>query len=256
MDKENNELAFVIVDFIDYYRPETGTFENVPGMLDRKNRHYLQELIRRLIEIDYQVRLCLVDASNYQDPQNRKRIVLFIARHDVKLPDAAVLAPSPLPKRTVRDALGDLERIEPVHGSGFVMVNDRRVSDHNVESTDLPGRYEKKRMYGSDSNRSNSISDKASTDWTELVVDSQASTILRQRPVVHYSGRRCLTVRERARLQSFPDDYRFCGTHDARKDQIGNAVPVGLAEAIGLAFMRESYEVYPPDEEQLNGVTY
>jgi site-specific DNA-cytosine methylase len=117
-------------------------------------------------------------------------------------------------KKTVEDAIGDFVDLPPVHGSGFVkLANNTMVSDHLKQGTAVK------------------------TECDQLKEDQQAGTVIRRKQIRHYSHHRGLTVRERARLQDFPDDYVFCGSVGERFDQIGNAVPVGLAYAVGKSLM-------------------
>jgi DNA (cytosine-5)-methyltransferase 1 len=89
----------------------TATYENVPGLvLMKKHRKYLRQIVLELLEIGYQVRYCIMNASEYGDPQYRNRLFLFVARNDIPLPNV----PSPthgeglLPKLTVRQVIGFL----------------------------------------------------------------------------------------------------------------------------------------------------
>ena len=61
---------------------------------------------------------------------------------------------------------------------------------------------------------------------------------MKQTERCHPLETRPLNVREYARIQTFPDDWQFCGKMDAQYKQIGNAVPVNLAAAIGRAIIR------------------
>jgi DNA (cytosine-5)-methyltransferase 1 len=216
-DIKNNKLAYDWFLFVKQFLPRTASFENVSGILRSENVHYVERIVSDLLALGYQVRVCLVDASDYGVPQARSRVFLFASLNDSKLADV----PTPThgvegkpKKKTVEDAIGDFVDLPPVHGSGFVkLANNTMVSDHLKQGTAVK------------------------TECDQLKEDQQAGTVIRRKQIRHYSHHRGLTVRERARLQDFPDDYVFCGSVGERFDQIGNAVPVGLAYAVGKSLM-------------------
>jgi len=193
-DISNNNLTFAFVDAVELYRPRTATFENVTGMLStddnakrrgglKCNRSYLQRLIRRLVVMDYQVRVTVLDASDYGDAQNRKRVVLFAARHGVCLPD--VPAPTHRDngndglerKRVVddEDVLGNLADIDLVSEGEFVIIPNepRRIYDH------FPSEQCFAKALGT-----------ARSEKQKLVKGSRAGTILCKKPVEHYCQER------------------------------------------------------------------
>lgn len=192
--------------------------ENVTGMMKPPHPAYLRKVIADLLLLDYQVRLCCVDAGRYGDPQQRNRVILFASKRGCKLPDFPKETHGDEPKqakKTVQDALSSLEQIPPAEdGSDHAELADGTVVwNHNAESTRLRKDVEK------------------------LVRDGVAKTVRRRNAIKHYSLNRCLTVRERARLQSFPDPYRFFGTTAEQSDQVGNAVPINLAYAVAKSAM-------------------
>lgn len=81
----------------------------------------------------------------------------------------------------------------------------------------------------------------------KLEGDKPAKTLTKSNRMQHYKHKsRGLTIRELARLQSFPDTFFFAGDVQAQRDQIGNAVPCMLAEAIGRFILRS----YVPEDEK------
>jgi DNA (cytosine-5)-methyltransferase 1 len=230
-DVKNNKLSYRFVDAMREHRPPTGSFENVPGMMTQKvrtreneldqdeknNREYLQKMIADLLILGYQVRVCILTASDYGDPQERDRVVLFAALKGWKLPD--------IPKSTeggpFREALRDLVDLDPVEGNGIVKLpTGAIVHDHSIDGTDL----------------------KTENDHLSQCQGDFARTVRRQRGIKHHVHPRGLTVRERARIQSFPDDYQFAGSMRDKLNQIGNAVPVKLATAVAQSIM-ESHKL-------------
>ena len=85
------------------------------------------------------------------------------------------------------------------------------------------------------------LSEKCDNNY-KLDASLPSQTVRKQNQIIHPNGTRYITVRERARLQGFPDSHKFAGTRKDMFDQIGNAVPVGLATAIGRSIL-ESYRL-------------
>ena len=218
-DKKNNKLAYEFVEAVREYLPPTASFENVTGMLaeSRGRRKYLQKIVGSLlVALGYQVRVCILSACDYGDPQKRERVFLFAALRDWKLPN---VPPRTNAKVSFKAKLRDLENVEPVEGNGLVRVPAGWVYDHGINGTALKSEE---------------------SEWVRLSQhqDGVAPTVLRQRGIKHWSQPRCLTVRERAKLQGIPDDYEFCGSASDRRNQIGNAVSVGLATAVAMSIMK------------------
>ena len=225
-DQQNNECTIKFLKVVEYLQPSFVSMENVPGLGQEKNIRYLLCIVGGLLRMSYQVRTCQAKASDFGDPQNRIRIIVLASKRGHKLP---LLKPTHgegrLPVVTAREVLRNLEDIDPVPGMGLVeiMVGGRRVAvwDHLQEGT--------------------SLSEKSDGHYV-LNANLPANTVRKGNQMRHYKHDRYVTVRERARLQSFPDNHRLAGSRKDMFDQIGNAVPVGLAEAIGRAVM-ESYQL-------------
>lgn len=220
-DLANNELSYEFVRALRFFRPTTASFENVHGMLRQDRIHYLQHICAQLLEIGYHFRIFIIKASDFGDPQKRPRVILFTAPFDRYLPDEPVKDSSKL--RSFHDCLDSLCDIEPSKGSGRVQLADRTIiTQHSCqEDLELPAEF----------------------DPLSQCLDGFAVTVRRQRPIKHYVHRRLITIRERARLQSFPDWVRFSGSFSQRRDQIGNAVPVRLATALGESLMAAHFKV-------------
>lgn len=195
----------------------TASFENVPGLVLEDFKGYLQSVVASLLQMGYQVRVRVLSACDYGDPQKRRRLILIAARSDCRLPDMPPPThghgPGLLPIKTAKDALAMFEQHNPVassKSSGAVFINGTVVFNHII-----PGhKHEKENDY-------------------ELIEDEPSRTILaHSRSHRHYSGERFISVREAACLQSFPINYRFYGSLSSQFSQVGNAVSVKMATAI------------------------
>lgn len=213
-DEENNSLSYEFVNAVRYFEPKTATFENVKGILHKDNVEDLKEIVADLYCMDYQVRVALLNSSDYGDPQKRERVIIWVAHTSMHLPA------KPLPthgknllsRRTVRDAIGCLERIDPYIGdNGTVEVNNEIVYDHCAR-TSKPTQEE--------------------LEKNTLKPDMPACTIKGVNHPIHYNKQRFISVREAACLQSFPFDHPFSGATTDQFKQIGNAVPIMMATHI------------------------
>ena len=146
-----------------------------------------------LISIDYNVRICKLRASDFGDPTKRYRILLFAAKRGWKLPACPVPThgndKSLVPVTTCRDALKELEEIDPAADDRVVTLDDgRQVWGHFEERTVLTERHE---------------------IYETLKADKPAITIRKKNPVKHYNGKRFITIHERSRLMSFPSERKL-----------------------------------------------
>lgn len=188
--------------------------------------------------------LTVVDSSRYGDPQQRERVIIMVSRYGWALPDLPKPTYGPgtpnLLLRTPRDAIGDLEDVEPRKTPGRLMLEkpwrglfaSTKVTDHN-DAIEVDHHVQK-------SHDGNHPIQREYSDTDTLKADEPANTVLCGHAIKHYSKDRAVTNLETARLQSFPDHWQFAGNPRQVQKQIGNAVPVGLATAIA----REIRKVY------------
>lgn len=136
-DESNNHLIFTFIEAIKHFKPQTASFENVPGMMRKDLKHYVQAVIENLLRMKYQVRCNLLTASKYGDPQNRKRVILFASRHDVALPTmpAPTHGPDLLPLATTKSAIYLLENnATSGKGSGTISISNIVIHNHLCSS--------------------------------------------------------------------------------------------------------------------------
>ena len=187
------------------------------------NEDVAWKIIRRLGEHGYCADYQVLNAADFGAPQARKRVIFLAVRNDLRFEadfPEPTHGPGLVPWATVRDAIADLadwpEDLEWSHV----------FSEHN------PAHLEriKNTPVGS------SLYPNYSDAFYRQPPDQPSRTVKEHHGEVfiHYARPRVMTPRELARLQTFPDDYLFCGPKGKVLVQIGNAVPPLLAKAVGV----------------------
>lgn len=210
--------------------PHALVLENVSGMLMRKNVHHAEGFLSRLARLGYLAEYAILDAADFGVPQQRRRLFIVAGRGwKPKLP-----VPSPRTRRvTAKEAIHDLLKRkdapnhEPNNHARHVAARWAKLREGEVDPN-----YRRGRIY----------SDRPSpTIRAGGGFGPRGDHLAGFHPPIHYAVPRQLTVREAARVQSFPDDWIFCGSKTAQGRQVGNAVPPLLAKAVAAA-LRSSWE--------------
>jgi len=204
-------------------RPSFIVLENVPGMLRPSTRMYFNELLTAFEGLGFILSYGILNAADFGVPQNRRRLVVIGGR-GFKIP-----LPSPTVKkhRTVRWAIADLERAhdapnhEPNDHAPHVVARWSKLE----EGEEDPG-YRRARLYADRP---------SSTIRAGGGFGPKGDHLGGFHPPIHYALPRQLTVREAARIQGFPDSWKFDGSKTAQGRQVGNAVPPPLGTAIARA---------------------
>ena len=194
-------------------RPRLAIFENVRGMYYR-GLPYLEQITACLEEMGYLVECQILKAVDYGVPQRRERLFVVAHRGQWKFPEATISSPV-----TAGDAVGDLIKIMPPNPKFLTASMDTYVAKYEKASKCIRPR--------------------------DLHLDQPARTVTcrnlngatgdMMRIDLKDGRRRRITVREGARLQSFPDWFEFAGAEGSQYNQVGNAVPPILAKAVANA---------------------
>lgn len=226
------------VDRPHFKPPSAFIFENVEGLARVRGGSDLRAIQAALAGCGYYLTTELVDASDYGVPQRRRRLIIVGSKFPgFRFPEPVAAEY----RKTLRDALGDLPM--PTD-DGEVQVGGRTVTGHVApnHSRDLVDLI-RQIPYGGrlrDLNLPNAPKAFAGS-YARLRWDRPSQTITSSfaKPssarCIHPEQNRALTIREAARLQSFPDSYKFHGGTGSVRLQIGNAVPPLLAMHLGQA---------------------
>lgn len=225
-DDSRGQLVYDYIRLINELQPKAFIFENVPGLLTLNNGEDWNNLFYHFeVETGYELYTDILNAADYGVPQIRKRVFVigFQKPTEFKFPEkeyrnplnlelANISLPCWIPSKLA------LENVEGLHN------HDIRIHGDRVRS-----RYEQIPQGGRDRIDHTDRIDPEKPSGTVLVGSKAGGG----RPHIHPYLPRHITVREAARLQSFPDWYKLLGTSTAQYRQIGNAVPPLLARAVG-----------------------
>lgn len=252
-----NSLYLSYIRLVDEIRPKAFVIENVIGIVSLFQGRIKNSIIEKFNAMGYKVQYKVLLASDYGVPQNRRRVI-FVGTKKCGYEYPEIMEG----KITTEMALSDLPPLENELGQDIMeyacpaqnsyqqlmRLNSSKVLNHlaanhsdKVKETialvpdggnykDLPESHQNIRKFN--------------VAWTRFNSNKPAPTIdTGHRHHFHYKYNRVPTVRESARLQSFPDDFIFLGNKTQQFKQVGNAVPPLLAKAIAVKLLEFLNEV-------------
>ena len=255
-----NFLFKYYVETVRTVRPKYFVMENVPGLLTTENGYFKKEIMALFGEMGYIMNADVLCASDYGVPQARRR-AFFIG----KLSDWAPVQMPTKHSKTVSiwDAISDLAYLNSGEGEEIQDYRFEAQSDYqremragssllynHIATNHSPIALERMHMippkggkeFLPEEHLTKSI---YSGTWARMDADDVSVTIT-TRFDTPSSGKfthpyldRAITVREAARIQSFPDNFHFFGTKTSQMKQVGNAVPPRLAKAVALTIIED-----------------
>ncbi len=215
--------------------PKMFMAENVRGLVSHDNGRTLETILAVFEDLGYKVQKQILNACYYGVGQKRERIVIIGIRNDL---DLEFSYPQPDEQwTTLREALKDCPKSIGVQYS----ENKRKVLDlipPGGSWVDLPEDIAKKYMGKSYYSGGGRRGMARRISWDEPCLTLTCSPSQKQTDRCHPEETRPFTVREYARIQSFPDDWEFCGSIGDQYKQIGNAVPVEMARRVGIQLIK------------------
>ncbi len=246
---KRNSLYLEFVRFVQVIEPKFFVLENVKGLLTLKGGYFKHDIVKRFSDIGYNVTFKILRASNYGVPQNRDRI-FFVGLKKDHFKDTFFEFPTENKKIvTTEEALSDILNIEEKEKTqkysgqpkndyqklmrkNSSLILNHEITNHSDQTIQIINKipdggdiksissdYYKVRNYNNAFKRMDSKKPSNTIDCGH-------------RNYFHYCQNRIPTVRESARIQSFPDNFEFLGSKTSQYKQVGNAVPPLLAYAI------------------------
>ena len=247
IEDKRNELYKSFVNFVRVFKPKAFVMENVPTILSMGKGVIKESIISDFSSLGYKVSYKVLLASDYGVPQNRRRAVFvgLLSGESFDFP-----APSVDKHITSEEALSDLPEFSLSDGSSYIeeplshyqkllRMNSQGVYNHDI-TIHTAKTQEIIAMVPDGGNYKDLPKElwdtrKVHIAWTRLNSKRPSFTIdCGHNHHFHYKYNRVPTVRESARLQSFPDDFIFLGNKGSQLKQVGNAVPPMLAQQISL----------------------
>jgi DNA (cytosine-5)-methyltransferase 1 len=245
IDDERNQLYKSFVSFVKYYRPKVFLMENVPNIVSMGKGFVKESIIEDFKKLGYNVVHKVLLASEYGVPQNRRR-AFFVGIKNSK----EFIFPKPTFKKliTAKEAISDLPEKSLIDGTRYKIepksdfqkliraksssIYNHEITNHNDQTINIislvpdGGNY---RNLPKELQKTRNVN----IAWTRLNSNRPSFTIdTGHRHHFHYKYNRVPTVRESARIQSFPDTFIFLGSKTSQYKQVGNAVPPLLAKVL------------------------
>jgi len=240
MRKRFDERNFLFRDFVKVVNkvgPKIFLFENVSGLLNFNNGFIFEEIKNSFRKIGYKIEHNLLDAVNYGVPQYRKRVFIVGRKRnkEIGFPPISYKWAKHMPCfKTVGEVISDLAGLENNFPNHIPLNHgDKNIRRYKFipEGGRMPEDKLPSDLYRKNFGNTFKRLDRNKPSLT-MVPGHNAFPI---HPWLH----RSLTVREAARIQTFPDDIIFTGPRHSQCLQVGNAVPVNLARAWAIHLKNE-----------------
>lgn len=263
-----NHLYKYYVEFLKRYKPKMFVFENVPGILSANNGGYLELIFEAVREAGYELDKRVLNAKHFDVLQDRKRVIIIGWQKKLKL-NYPLFEDKEPQYEILKDLFSDLPKIQNGQGLWGVVKYSGDTTNY-LDKTQIRNGIDFTTQHIARPNNINDleiykiavkqwVNDNKRLNYANLperlIKHSNTESFTNRFQVVNHKGvshtvvahicadghyyihpdikqNRSITVREAARIQSFPDDYFFEKSRTTAFKQIGNAVPVLMAEGI------------------------
>lgn len=224
LDDERNFLYKFFYDVIKEKQPRFFIAENVKGILSLGKGEAIKQIIADFEKAGYITELHLVNMANYGVPETRQRVIIIGQRLDLGK-ELIFKFPAPTHDKNEKDGLPHWRSIREAI---------EHFPDPDLPNNTLNHEYSQYKVEYRDYT-AHRPTDPEKPSPTILARGNGGGGVC---AIPHYNGKRRLTVRESAAVQTFPDDFEFMGVRGSCYRQIGNAVPVHFAKILGAELIR------------------
>lgn len=237
-----NTLFREYIRILNYLKPKFFVMENVQGLLTRDKGRIFEEVKKKFEDTGYEFNCVILNAADYGVPQIRNRVFFYGNRIGVKMhpPIACCDGTEDKPYKTVGETIGDLSVVTDNKEINHVALKhgEKNIKRYSLipEGGRLPEDQLPPELY-----RKN-----FGNTFKRLHRDKPSLTMVPGHNAfpIHPWLNRSLTVREAARIQTFPDDYVFMGPRQKQCMQVGNAVPPVMAQCWAKYIKKELDRYY------------
>lgn len=242
LDDPRGDLMIQFGNMVNTIKPKIFLIENVKGLLSHNKGKTILDVINQINKNDlYEIKYKLLNSFDYSVPQKRERVFIIGLLKSLKLhfefPNKNTT------KVILEDALTNVPKSEGAKYSLEKIKLFKQIPQGGCW-VNLPEneqkKYLKKSYYSGGGKRG--ILRRLSMKEPSLTLLCSPSQ--KQTERCHPLEERPLTIREYARIQTFPDNYEFCGSVSSQYKQIGNAVPVELSRQIGIQLIETLKNIY------------
>ncbi len=236
LDDVRGTMFYYYAEFIKQLKPKMFLAENVKGLTTHDGGKTIETMINVFEDLGYKVEWKVLNAWDYGVAQKRQRVVIIGIRKDL-ISKVKFEYPDPHEyKPVLRDVLNNV----PNSVGAKYPEKKKKVFDLVPPGgywKDLPDDVAKEYMKSCYYMGGGRTGIARRLSWDEPSLTLTCSPMMKQTDRCHPDDSRPFTIREYARIQSFPDSWNFAGKMNAVYKQIGNAVPVNLARCVGESIM-------------------
>ena len=254
-DDPRNSLWSAYVSIVKRYNPRIIFLENVPTIMSLYNGEIAQRITNSFKSLGYETSVKILLASDYGVPQNRRRAIFvawnsqlpefkFPKKMDSKITNYEAISDLPLLENTLGSEISEYESppmsdYQRLMRSDSSKLHNHTAVNHMQKTKDIIAMVPDGGNY-KDLPESLHRTRKVNIAWTRMNSQKPCFTIdAGHNHHFHYKANRVPTVRECARIQSFPDNFIFIGNRTSQYRQVGNAVP----PLLGYALAKEAEKV-------------